>query len=86
MVRQACFGTGYPVFPPFYGFLSPDPVWGEVSGKPQSPQVSAIVVDQPTSHDTTRAAPCPAFANCGSDETNGTFTVFVKLTMCAARL
>jgi hypothetical protein len=22
MVRQGCFGTGHPVFPPFYGFLS----------------------------------------------------------------
>ena len=25
IVRQGCFGIGHPMFPPFYGLLSPDP-------------------------------------------------------------
>jgi hypothetical protein len=52
---------------------------------PENPlptELSQVIVDQPTSHEVTRAAICSASLNWGSDETDGTFTVFVKLAVC----
>jgi hypothetical protein len=86
MVRQGCFGTGHPVFPPFYGFLSHAPKYFvKCLGDPipaEYPQVNADLRYFPDYSLT--------LLNClsevTSEQTNGTFTVFVKLTMCSATL
>ena|GEM_PF-5188643 len=86
MVRQGCFGTGHPVFPPFYGFLShATECFVKCLGNPMLaayPQVNADLRYFPDYS--------PNHLNCfwkvRSEQTNGTFTVFVKLTMCSATL
>ena len=85
IVRQGCFGTGYPVFPPFYGFLSTDQSdsvkW---SGKPNAdPSHRRSTLTRRRASKITRDdARCIASRNGVSDETDGTFTVFAKLTVC----
>jgi hypothetical protein len=54
----------------------------EVSGKPESSQVKAAIVDSPTPRNTTCAAARRAVEHSSSDETVGTFTVFAKLAVC----
>lgn len=67
------------MFPLLCRFLATDP---EALVNPRSARSSQVIVDQPTWHEITRAANCPTWKNWSSDETNGTFTVFVRLAVC----
>ena len=66
------------------GLAHPRPPAVLSSAESRPAQVSVVIIDQPTSSEVTEEAARHASQNWGSDQTDGTFTVFVKLCGCVA--